>query len=87
MTTTFKELPIGARFYVYNIEEIIYARGDNNAKQRKFFAERIPYRWHKCFLIKRDSGGGHILYYADDDYEQSSSVYYRIEPDNVVETI
>jgi hypothetical protein len=73
MTTTFKELPISARFRANNRDEIIYNRGDKKDS-----------RPLGSVFIKRDAFGGHIL---SGEFWTNASVYYRIEPDNEVETI
>ena len=76
MTTTFKELQISARFTADNYREIIRNRGDRYVSWSSYA--------HYPKFVKRDEFGGHIITHEVEDVE---SVYYRIEPDNVVETI
>lgn len=73
---TFKDLPINAKFNAANTQQIIRNRGDRPAPS--FAGYNFPF-------IKRDEFGGHILY--QEGYSQRVSVYYRIEPDNEVETV
>ena len=77
MTTIFKELPITARFQASNYQKIIDDRGDWKTKWSSH-NEVYP------TFIKRDEFGGHII---TKEFGTTASVYYRIEPDNVVETI
>ena len=79
MTTTFKELPVSALFRASNQAEIIHNRGDGT-KPRYYGDGRFTFQ-------KRDEFGGHILTYDRSWDGQDASVYYRIEPDNVVETM
>ena len=73
---TFKDLPIAAKFKAANTQQIIRNRGDIPAPS--FAGYNYPF-------IKRDEFGGHMLY--QDGSSQQVSVYYRIEPDNEVETV
>ena len=81
MTTTFKELPNGAYFQAPNIDEIIRNRGDGLTV--KTYSR---YDGHKLRFRKRDEFGGHIIK-EPSGWSESLSVFYRIEPDNVVETV
>jgi hypothetical protein len=81
MTTTFKELTIGARFRAQNTDKIIHSRGDRGIS-RATYGDK--YGDKPLVIQKRDEFGGHIL---DATMYGGSSVYYRIEPDNVVETV
>ena len=81
MTTTFKELPNGAHFRTPNINEIIWNRGDGLSVE---FYKR--YNGSKLQFQKRDEFGGYIIK-EPPGWNGTMSVYYRIEPDNVVETV
>ena len=81
MTTTFKELPCNTLFRVSNIDEIISRRGDRGVSSATYGDK---YGNNPLRFTKRDEFGGHILNvnsYGD------ASVYYRIEPDDLVETV
>jgi hypothetical protein len=85
MTTTFKELPIGARFRVPNIDEIIQNRGDRGVSRGTYGDEyEDEYGDQPLIIQKRDEFGGHIINVHS---YGNASVYYRIEHDNVVETV
>jgi len=78
MTTTFKELHVSALFRVSNQAEIIHNRGDGTWP--RYYGEgRLLFR-------KRDEHGGHILPHGCSWDGGDTSVYYRIDTDNVVET-
>jgi hypothetical protein len=83
MTTPFNELPIGALFQVPNVPEIIHNRGDQSPEStRRLYENNLGTT--KLVLRKRDEFGAHFVrvnLYGDD------SIYYRIELDNVVETV
>jgi len=84
MTTIFKELPNGAVFKVKNADEIIRNRGDRGVSA-KYYGDR--YGDTPLTFTKRDESGGHIINISAYGLYGNESVYYRIEPDNVVETI
>jgi hypothetical protein len=72
---TFKELPINTHFIAADTQKIIWNRGDR--PNPSYYGYNFPF-------IKRDEFGGHLLY--TENNRQEVSVYYRIEPDNEVET-
>ena len=80
MTTTFKELPCNAQFCVLNANEIIHNRGDKPL-------ETCVYGKGEFIFTKRDDYGGNIGNRRHDGWYDNTSVYYRIEPDNEVETV
>lgn len=88
MTTTFKELPCHAQFTVSNIDEIIRNRGDGLSldfyRYRGDWVYRSRHSRSNYPFIKRDEFGGHIL--VGDSYS-FPGIYYRIEPNNEVETV
>ena len=88
MTTTFKELPCHAQFTVSNIDEIICNRGDGLSvefyRNREVGFYSSKHSRSNYPFIKRDEFGGHIL--ICDSYF-ITGVYYRIEPNNEVETV
>ena len=81
MTTTFKELVDGAFFRVPNIKQIIANRGDKGITPETY---EDRYGDKPLVFRKRDRFGGHIL---KPERYTDPSVFYRIEPNNVVETV
>ena len=84
MTKTFKELQAGELFVAYNAKQIIFNRGDGLPIPD--YQESVS----KLVFQKRDEFGGNILYHAYHAYGHDNvtpSVYYRIEPENPVDTV
>ena len=80
MTKTFKELQNGELFVVYNAKQIIFNRGDGLPIDYKEASSKLVFQ-------KRDEFGGHIMYCAYGPGDVTTSVYYRVEPDNPVNTV
>jgi hypothetical protein len=81
MTKTFRELQVGELFVADNAKQIIFNRGDGLPIPD--YREAVS----KLVFQKRDEFGGHILQRAYGYGDVTPSVYYRIEPDNSVNTV
>jgi len=82
MIKTFGELQNGELFVVDNAAEIIFNRGDGTPMHvyQNAYTLRLVFQ-------KRDEFGGHILYRSYGNHDVTSSVYYRIEPNNQVNIV
>ena len=81
MTKTFKEIQNGELFVADNTKQIIFNRGDGLPIPD--YGPSVS----KLVFQKRDEFGGHILYCAYGPSDVTPSVYYRIDPDNPVNTV